>query len=131
MKRFLVLMVLVGVMGGAILSFSAMHHSMNGVMSADCPIASLHISVCPMGSLIMVTHYLSMYQTFTNVLISSIVMQMLTGALLFVMVALVLRRHLASILYLFILFRNFSAKLYRPQALSRWLSLLLNSPSMN
>ena len=135
MKRFLVLIVLAGFIGGAILSFSAMKHRMDGLMSANCPVASFHTSACPTGTLSSATHYFSMYQAFTNVLVSSFVIQILMTIFLFVAVVYVLQKNLASIRYLFILLfclsRNYSAKLFRPQTITRWLSLFINSPSFN
>ncbi len=134
MKKFLTLIVLAGFIGGAFFSISAMNHSQGLSVSGDCPASPLHTSVCPTGDLSVVSHYLSMYQAFTNNLVSSVVTQVLLIALLFVVVSYVFRKYFASIrlllVSLFILSRDFVAKLYRPQALTRWLSLLVNSPSM-
>ena len=127
MKRFLTTVILLGFIGGAILGFSAMSHSKDGAMSGNCPVTLLPTSECPTGTLSAATHYLSMYQAFTDGLISSVVTQVLAVALFFVGLAYVLRRNI--VLTLFILSRIFVAKLYRPQALTRWLSLLVNSPS--
>lgn len=131
MKRFFALTILLGFMGGAILSFSAMGHSKEGTMEGDCPITALPISVCPEGALSAVTHYILMYQAFTNGLVSSTVTQVLAIVLLFVAVAYVLRGYLTPIQHLFILSRDYVAKLYRPRSFTRWLSLLVNSPSFN
>lgn len=131
MKKFLILIVLIGFIGGAFFSISAMNHNQGLSMNGDCPMSPLHTSVCPTGGLSVASHYLSMYQAFTNGLVSSVVTQVLIATLLFVAVLYVLRDDIVSIRRLFILSRNFSAKLYRPQALTRWLSLLVNSPSFN
>ncbi|MBI5798537.1 MAG: hypothetical protein HZB10_01225 [Candidatus Yonathbacteria bacterium] len=128
MKRFLALMILLGFIGSAILSFSAMKHNMDGVMDGNCPIAST-CSAGTAGTLAMASHYLSMYQAFTSGLVSSIVTQVLMVAFLFVALAHVLRIYFTP--QLFVLSRNFNAKLYRPQAFTRWLSLLVNSPSLD
>src|SRR3990172_9423158 len=127
MKRLLLSIVLAGFIGGGILGFSAMSHNKDGAMSGNCPVTLLPTSECPTGTLSAATHYLSMYQAFTDGLISSVVTQVLAVALFFVGLAYVLRRNI--VLTLFILSRIFVAKLYRPQALTRWLSLLVNSPS--
>ena len=129
MKRLFASIILVGFIGGGILSFSAMSHSKDGAMSGNCPITLLHASACPTGALSAVTHYLSMYQAFTSGLVSLVVTQVLAVASLFVALIYVLRRGVIS--HLLILSRIFVAKLYRPQALTRWLSLLVNSPSFN
>ena len=75
-----------------------------------------------------------MYQALTNSLVSSMVTQLLIITLLFVAVPYVFRKYIALIrcllVSLFILSRDFVPKLYRPQALTRWLSLLVNSPSI-
>lgn len=131
MKRFLALIVLTGFICGAFFSISAMNHSQSLSMNGDCPTSPLHAEVCPTGGLYVASHYLSMYQAFTNSLVSSVVTQVLMTTLLFVAVLYVLRDDIASIRRLFILSRDFVAKLYRPQALTRWLSLLVNSPSFN
>lgn len=131
MKSFFALVIMVGFIGGAILSFSAMNHSNGGAMSGNCPITALPASTCPQGVLSAVTHYILMYQTFTNSLISPVVTQVLMAMLLFVAVAYVLRGYSILIRHLFILSRDYVAKLYRPQKLTRWLSLLVNSPSYN
>lgn len=135
MKRFLILIVLISFIGGAFFSISAMNHNQGLSMNGDCPMSPLHTDVCPTGDLSVVSHFLSMYQAFTNGLVSSVITQVLMATLLFVAVLYVLRDNIASIrrllLSLFILSRDFVAKLYRPQALTRWLSLLVNSPSFN
>lgn len=134
MKRFLVLIVLIGFISGAFFSISAMNHSQDLLMSGDCPMSPLHTEVCSTNDLPVASHYLSMYQAFTNGIISSVITQVLMFAVLFVAVSYVLRANIASIrclfVLLFILSRDFVAKLYRPQALTRWLSLLVNSPSL-
>ena len=129
MKRLATLIILAVFAGSALFSVSAMNHNAEGQMAGDCPISALHASPCPDGALDMVSHYIAMYQTFTNVVVSSVVTQILSIAFLFVALAYVLRRNITP--HLFILSRIFVAKLYRPQALTRWLSLLVNSPSFN
>jgi len=130
MKRFLVLIVLIGFISGAFFSISAMNHSQDLLMSGDCPMSPLHTEVCSTNDLPVASHYLSMYQAFTNGIISSVITQVLMLAVLFVAVLYVLYKNSLSIQHLFILSRDFVAKLYRPQALTRWLSLLVNSPSL-
>lgn len=134
MKRFLTLIILIAFAEGAFFSISAMNHGHGSMASSDCPTAPLHTSVCPTDDLPVASHYISMYQAFTNGLASSAVTQVLLIALLFVVLACVFHKYIASIrclfVLLFILSRNFEAKLYRPQALTRWLSLLVNSPSL-
>lgn len=135
MKKFLALIVLIGFIGGAFFSISAMNHSQGLLADGDCSASSLHTGVCPIGDSSVASHYISMYQAFTNGLVASMVTQVLMIATLLLLVVYVFSKHLASIrcliLSLFILSRNFVAKLYRPQTLTRWLSLLVNSPSFN
>lgn len=130
MKRLATLIIVAVFAGGASLSVSAMNHSADGQMAGGCPVSALHASPCPDDALGMVSHYIAMYQTFTNVLVSSVVTQMLFITLLFVSVAYVFRKYIAPIQRPFILSRDYRAKLYRPQTLTRWLSLLVNSPSV-
>ena len=129
MKRLLLSIVLAGFIGGGILGFSAMSYNKDGAMSGNCPVTLLPTSECPTGTLSAATHYLSMYQAFTDGLISSVVTQVLAVILLFVVLTYGLQKYLILAPLLFILSRIFVAKLYRPQALTRWLSLLVNSPS--
>lgn len=130
MKGLLTLILLTAFIGGAFFSISAMNHNQGVTMNGDCPMSPLHTSVCPTGDLSVVAHYLSMYQAFTNGLASSTVTQVLMAVLLFVTAIFILRKYLTPILSLFILSRDYRAKLYRPQTLTRWLSLLVNSPSL-
>ncbi len=134
MKRLATLIIISVFAGSALFSVSAMNHSADGQMSGNCPVSSLNASPCPDDALGMVSHYIAMYQTFTNVIVSTVVTQVLSIALLFVSVAYIFRKYIASIrrlfVLLFILSRSFDAKLYRPQAITRWLSLLVNSPSL-
>ena len=129
MKRFLASAVIVGVLAGASLGFFAMSHSMDGVMSTNCPITSLPVAVCSSGVLSAISHFQSMYQAFTNGIVASIVTQVLAITVLFVVGMYGLQKYTISIPRLFILSRAFRAKLYRPKPLTRWLSLLVNSPS--
>ncbi|KKT81742.1 MAG: hypothetical protein UW78_C0006G0107 [Candidatus Azambacteria bacterium GW2011_GWA1_44_9] len=135
MKKFLVFIVLIGFIAGAILSFSSMEHHMDGMTSDNCPTTPLHTSTCPTGTLSTATHVLFMYQTFTNVLVSSFVAQVLMTILLTIGVLYVLQKYFPSISHIRIslryLSRNYSTKLFRPQAITRWLSLFINSPSFN
>ncbi|OIP65761.1 MAG: hypothetical protein COV32_00875 [Candidatus Yonathbacteria bacterium CG10_big_fil_rev_8_21_14_0_10_43_136] len=131
MKRLFALIIVLGFFGGAFLGFSAMSHSKDGAMNGNCPITLLPASECPTEALSAATHYLSMYQAFTDGLISSVVIQVLVVTLLFVLLTYGLQKYLILAPNLFILSRDFLAKLYRPQALARWLSLLVNSPSFN
>lgn len=131
MKRFVMLIIIAVFAGSALFSVSAMNHNANSQMSGNCPVSALHSSPCPDGALDMVSHYIAMYQTFTNVILSSVVTQALFIALLFVSVTYIFRKYIISVQRLFILSRDYCAKLYRPQTLARWLSLLVNSPSFN
>ncbi|MGB2580174.1 MAG: hypothetical protein WBC83_00585 [Minisyncoccia bacterium] len=134
MKRFLALIVIAVFVVGAFFSISSMNHNQGLLMNGDCPTSPLHAEVCQTGDLSVASHYLSMYQALTNSLVSSMVTQVLIIALLFVASSCVFCKYIASIrrllVLLFILSRDFVAKLYRPQALTRWLSLLVNSPSL-
>lgn len=130
MKRFLVLIVLTGFISGAFLSISAMNHNQGVAMNRDCPTSPLHVGVCPISDLPVASHYLSMYQDYTNVIVSYVITQVLMIVILFVVVSYVFCKNSVSIQHLFILSRALVAKLYRPQAFTRWLSLLVNSPSL-
>ncbi|MFZ2303565.1 MAG: hypothetical protein WAV98_02110 [Minisyncoccia bacterium] len=129
MKRFLLSIVLVVFIGGGALSFFAMGHSNDGVMNGNCPITALAVSVCPSEALSAISHYISMYQVFTTGIVSSIMTEVLMPALLFVAISYWLQKYITPVLNLFILFRIFRAKLYKPKTFTRWLSLLVNSPS--
>lgn len=126
MKRFIVLIVLLSFLGGASLSFFAMNHEH---MSNDCSAStSVHHSVCPDAATSFASHYLSMYQSFTNVLFSALVTQGIPLALLFIFVV-VLYNYASLIPRLFILSRSFRVRVHQTEGIIRWLSLLVNSPS--
>ncbi|MBI5400607.1 MAG: hypothetical protein HZB12_00610 [Candidatus Yonathbacteria bacterium] len=129
MKRFLILLLIVGLAEGAIFGLFAMNHHGAYLANGHCPTASLYSSTCPDGALTAVQHYISMYQAFTDGVVSLMITHVLVALALFVVVAYWLRRFLVRAPNLFILSRSFCAKLYRPKALTRWLSLLVNSPS--
>ena len=135
MKRLFTLMILVGFLGGAFFSISAMNHSHRSLANSECPLSPIHTPVCPEDALSLASHYISMYQSFVNVLASSVVTQALMAVLLFVIVSCSFRKYIASIQYLLFCFwwrrRNFDAGLYKSRGITRWLSLLINSPSFN
>lgn len=135
MKRFLISILIIGFAGGVLFSISAMNHSHNSPMDGDCPMSSLNPFVCPTGVLSTAVHYLSMYQAFTNGLVSSAVTQVLMAVLLFIVAVYAFRNYLVSIRHLLLLFcswrlYNFDARLRGAREITRWLSLLVNSPSL-
>ena len=136
MKRFLIFILIIGLAGGALFSISAMNHGHGSQMDSDCPISPLSTAVCPTGVLSVASHYISMYQSFTNGLASSVVTQVLMAVLLFVAAAYAFRKYIVSIQHLLLLFcsrrlhHNFDARLCGSREITRWLSLLVNSPSL-
>lgn len=136
MKKYLALILLVGFAGGALFSISAMDHGHGSQLSSDCPMSPLSAAVCPTGVLSVASHYISMYQAFTNGLASSVVTQVLMTVILFVSIAYAFRKYIVSIQHLILSFcsrrlhRNFDASLRGSREITRWLSLLVNSPSI-
>lgn len=129
MKKFLITIVILGVAGGSLLGIFAMNHNQKSSMNGGCPASPLHTSLCPTDVLPIASHSISMYQAFTNGLVSSMI-QVLMMVILFVVVVYILRKDIIPILHQFIFSRNFDANLRRPQAITHWLSLLINSPSL-
>lgn len=135
MKRFLISILLIGFAGGALFSISAMNHGHDSLMNSDCPMSLLPTSVCPTGILSVASHYFSMYQSFTNGIVSLAVTQVLMAVLLFVATAYAFRKYIGTIQHLLLLFcswrwrHNFDLSLRNSRGVTRWLSLLVNSPS--
>src|SRR3989344_6182521 len=100
MKRLATLIIIAVFAGSALFSVSAMNHNAEGQMVGDCPISELHASPCPDVALGLVSHYIAMYQAFTNIVVSSIVTQIPSVAFLFAALAYVLRRNITPHLFI-------------------------------
>src|SRR3990172_2225674 len=118
------------------IGYFVMNHNSAHSTNGQCSIASLHTSVCPDSVLPVAQHYISMYQSFTDGIVSSVITEVSMVFLLFAVIAYAfLGRYVVLLNALLLvvslrLHRNFNANLYRPQAIIRWLSLLINSPSL-
>lgn len=136
-KKILVLLLMIGLLGGVFFSIFAMDHSHSSLVSDHCSMALSHTPVCPADALSLAGHYIAMYQAFTDGFASSIVTQAVASVLLLVVGVSIFRKYIVAIRCLVSLsgiwrfYRGFGMKLCRPQETTRWLSLLLNSPSFN
>lgn len=138
MRKYFAVILLVGFAGWTLfgLSAMAMRHHQGSPMNGNCQLSTLPSSACP-GTLAMAVYHASSYQSLLNSFVYTPVVHVLMAALLFVAVACVFRKYIASIQHLLFLFgswrlyRNLDASLFRSQAITRWLSLLVNSPSFN
>ena len=137
MKKSLISLLVIGFAGGAAFGLFAMNHNGSHSMNGHCSTDPLFSSICPDGALTVVQHYLSMYQSFTNGVVSLMTTQILVGILLFATIAYVLLKKYAVLqkaLLLAIFQRlrqSLGVNLYRPRMVTRWLSLLIHSPSFN
>lgn len=138
MKKYLAIAILVGFTGWALLGFFEMNHVYGMSSNGVCPSTSLPTSDCPPNALTMTLHHFTGYQSLlTSFIYTSIFSQVLTGLLLLVAFAFLFRKSILSLtrlLYLFTpqwLLQNFGIRWHVSRAITRWLSLLLNSPAVS
>lgn len=112
--------------------FVAMSYGPDGRMQGDCPFSATGIVLCSQDALVAAMHHIGAYQSFLNVPVDSTAL-VLISALLLAAYLLVLR--VRPPLFQAIARRNHfntdppvSA---RTRKITRWLSLLENSPSLN
>lgn len=116
----------------ALFSFAVMMSSPDGRMSSDCLFSIVGTSLCPQGALAVAIHHISAYQSFFNVFVNFSLTATFFGFLFLIM---------SAILVLYIsppLFKpavildgldDFPLAIPHNKKITRWLSLLENSPS--
>lgn len=137
MREYLTLILLIGFAGWTLfgLSVMAMSHHQGSPMNGDCPLLSLSSSVCP-DTFAMAVYHASAYQSLLNSFVYTQVAKVLMVFLSFIAVVYVFRNYLALIQHLLFLScfwrlrHSFDLILRNSQGVTRWLSLLLNSPSI-
>ncbi|TSC67323.1 MAG: hypothetical protein CEO19_283 [Parcubacteria group bacterium Gr01-1014_73] len=111
--------------------FSPYMMSTDGRMSGNCPFSVNRTSLCPQGALALAIHHISAYHSFFNVFVNSgitaIIFTLLLAlsAILILSISPLLFRPLAIIGRL----HDFPPAIPRNKKITRWLSLLENSPS--
>lgn len=137
MKKYLTLILLVGFAGWTLfgLYVTAMSHHKGSPMNGDCPLSTLPSTACP-DTLAMAVYHVSTYQSLLNSFVYTQVAQVLMVALSLIALVYVFRNYLALIRHLLFLScfwrlrHSFDLILRNSQGVTRWLSLLLNSPSI-
>ncbi|MDZ4205951.1 MAG: hypothetical protein U1C12_01930 [Patescibacteria group bacterium] len=130
-KKIITLFLLVSFLAIALFSFALMVHGPDGRMPGDCPFSIMGDSLCPQDTIAVAIHNISAYHTFLNVPVSAGLTALVISLLFAIYAVLVISVRL-------LLFRPpaFTPVLYDSQPvdsysnkITRWLSLLENSPS--
>lgn len=112
-------------------SFATMMHGPDGRILGDCPLSVLGASLCPQDIVSVARHHISAYYTFLNVPVGA-GLAPLIAFLLFVISAVLLTFVRLPLLgppaLSYVLYDSQSADSYSKK-ITRWLSLLENSPS--
>ncbi|MFA6414772.1 MAG: hypothetical protein WC217_00585 [Candidatus Paceibacterota bacterium] len=113
--------------------FASMVHGSDGQMQTDCPFTQTGASLCPQDAVTMVMHHIATYQSFLTMSVGPSLMALIIAAFSIV--------SLAAILFARPRLQTFAASrgaLYKSpppisynRKLTRWLSILENSPSFN
>lgn len=130
-KSTIVVLTLLSFLAIALFGFSLMMSDQDGRMTDDCPLSTLSQSACPQDIVAVVSHHLSAYYTFLNILVGTGLMNLIAILLFVVCVMLVIRTRPPSLklpVYSRLRPRSlFTSPLERK--IIHWLSLFENSPS--
>lgn len=129
-KRIIAPLLLLSFLMVAFFSFAVMSYGVDGSMQGDCPFSTTGTPLCPQDALAMTLHHLSSYQSFFSVPVGFGLAEL---SIIFAVIgiALVLSTNLFSFLYtvpIGALYKSPPAAVYN-RRLTRWLSILENSPS--
>ena len=114
--------------------FSPYMMSTDGRMSGNCPFSIIGTSLCPQGSLAVAIHHISAYHSFFNVFVHSGITALIFFTLLLALseiLILSISPPLFRPLVLIGRLHNSPPVIQRNGKITRWLSLLENSPSLN
>ena len=131
-KKILTPLILVSFLVIAIFSFAIMTHGSEGQMSGDCPFSPMGVSLCPQDTVAIAMHHISAYTSFTNVPINPsitvliILFLLFSSSLAFILTA---SPPLSRIPVTTGYIGDFSLSTPHSREITRWLSLLENSPS--
>lgn len=112
--------------------FAAMSSGPDGRMQGDCPFSATGVSLCPQNTLAVALHHLSSYHSFISVPLYSTLLTLVSALLLITLFILIPPVRLLSLQPLIhSKYSNHSPPISaRTWNITRWLSLLENSPSL-
>ncbi|HCR52610.1 TPA: hypothetical protein DIV48_03145 [Candidatus Kaiserbacteria bacterium] len=115
----------------AFFGFTGMSYGSNGQMQGDCPFSAVGTSLCPPSALPGALHHLSAYQSFLNVPVGSAFAALIIGLLLiaFGLLAYRIQPRILPVSARGAYCTHDPPVSARTWKLTRWLSLLENSPA--
>lgn len=130
-KKIAVPFILASFLMVALFGFVAMSYGPDGRMQGGCPFSATGAALCPQDALIVAMHHINAYQSFLNVPVDSTLI-LLMGILLLAayLLVLVVRPLLFIIPVRLTHFSHGPPLSARTRKITRWLSLLENSPSL-
>ena len=126
-KRILTTFILVAFLAVALFSFVVMLHGPGEQMIGDCPFSAMDVALCPADILNFIVHHISAYNSFFNIPVGFYVTTVIISLLFFasILVGLSLFEPSPPLVRLF----NYPLITSPGRKVTRWLSLLENSPS--
>lgn len=130
-KKIAAPLLLVSFLLVALLGFVAMSYGPDGQMDGGCPFSAAGAALCPQDTAAVVLHHLGAFQAFLNVPLDSTIFALISALLLLACLLVLKVRPL--------LFQPVAHRCYsntsppvsaRVRKITRWLSLLENSPSL-
>ncbi|MDP2655765.1 MAG: hypothetical protein Q8P17_04580 [bacterium] len=115
----------------ALFGFVAMSYGPDGRMQGGCPFSATGIVLCSQDALVAALHHISAYQSFLNVPVDSTLMLLMGALLLAVYILVLIIRPLLFVVPVRLAHFSHGPPLSaRTRKITRWLSLLENSPSL-
>lgn len=131
-KRIFAPLMVASFMLVALFGFVAMSYGSDGRMEGDCPFSATGAALCPQDALIVAMHHISAYQSFLNVPVDSTLILLMGILLLAVYLLVLIVRPLLFIIPARLTHFSHGPPISaRTREITRWLSLLENSPSVS
>ena len=131
-KKILAPLLLLSFTAVAFLSFATMSYGQDGHMQGDCPFSTTGTPLCPQDAFSMVLHHISAYQSFLNVPVDFGITALLMALSLIGIALMVSKRLFLQIpIILTRLWYEPPFITSQERKLTRWLSILENSPSFS
>ena len=130
-KKIAVPFILASFLMVALFGFVAMSYGSDGRMEGGCPFSATGATLCPQDALIVAMHHINAYQSFLNVPVDSTLILLMSVLLLAVYILVLIVRPLLFIIHTRLNHFSHGPPLSaRTRKITRWLSLLENSPSL-
>lgn len=130
-KKMIAPLLLASFLSVALLGFVAMSYGSDGRMEGGCPFSATGATFCPQDALTVAMHHIRAYQSFLNVPVdSTLILLMSTLFLAVYLLVLIVRPLLFAVPAPINRFPHGPPLSARTRKITRWLSLLENSPSL-